>query len=128
MNRLKSLGGAAMATTADVARRSSHLWSGLVAGGLETVACSNCAVRLSRSATVAPAVHKCTSYSCRYSVQYSMYRHFSLKYTIDLYCGLKFRHAVGFLICSVGLKFINTAVLYSVLRPGWLLLRHTVGC
>jgi hypothetical protein len=29
---------------------------------------------------------------------------------------------VGFLICSVGLKFINTAVLYSVLRPGWLLL------
>jgi hypothetical protein len=45
-----------------------------------------------------------------------------------LYCGLKFRHAVGFLICSVGLKFINTAVLYSVLRPGWLLLGHTVGC
>jgi hypothetical protein len=33
---------------------------------------------------------------------------------------------VGFLICSVGLKFINTAVLYSVLRPGWLLL--PAGC
>jgi hypothetical protein len=40
------------------------------------------------------------------------YRHYDLNYTIDLYCGLlKFRHAVGFLICAVGLKFINTAVL-----------------
>ena len=33
-----------------------------------------------------------------------MYRHYDLKYTIDLYCGLKFRHAVGCLICAVGLK------------------------
>ena len=33
-----------------------------------------------------------------------LYRHYDLKYTIDLYCGLKFRHAVGCLICTVGLK------------------------
>ena len=34
----------------------------------------------------------------------NLYRHYDLKYTIDLYCGLKFRHAVGCLICAVGLK------------------------
>jgi hypothetical protein len=47
-----------------------------------------------------------------------LYRHYGLKYTIDSLCGLKFRHAVGSLIPAVGLKFIDTAVLYSVLRPG----------
>jgi hypothetical protein len=35
------------------------------------------------------------------------YRHYGLNYTIDLYCGLKFRHAVGFLICAVGLLIMQ---------------------
>ena len=39
-----------------------------------------------------------------------LYRYYGLNYTIDLYCGMKFRHVVGFLICAVGLKFINISV------------------
>ena len=35
---------------------------------------------------------------------------YDLKYNIDLYCGLKFRHEVGSLICAVGL---NLPVMYG---------------
>ena len=50
------------------------------------------------------------------SVGVVQYRNYSLNYTIDLYCGMKFRHAVGFLICSVGLKYSCTGTVGTVLR------------
>ena len=41
-----------------------------------------------------------------------MYRHLRLNYTTDLSCGLKFKHTVGYEICTVGLKFsINVSTL-----------------
>ena len=40
------------------------------------------------------------------------YRVLRLNYTTDLSCGLKFKHTVGYEICTVGLKFsINVSTL-----------------
>ena len=71
----------------------------------------------------------CYKRSTGSSVQ-ATYRHLRLNYTTDLSCGLKFKHTVGYEICTVGLKFsINVSTLlyyvqYSTGTIGW----HTVGC
>ena len=42
----------------------------------------------------------------------NQYRALRLNYTTDLSCGLKFKHTVGYEICTVGLKFsINVSTL-----------------
>ena len=41
------------------------------------------------------------------------YRHLRLYYTTDLSCGLKFKHTVGYEICTVGLKFRSRYCLHA---------------
>ena len=53
-----------------------------------------------------------------------------LDYTTDLSCGLKFKHTVGYEICTVGLKFctgtVPTITVCTVLLYYWYVLYCTV--